>query len=205
MNVRAPLSAVNNTKATAFLAEEQGWKIIGADLNWWWMYYVEDDWSLQKESDLLKEYPEYDPDPLENIRYDLDVYSWVAFPCNSTLSMTLMDDSGDNPNVSTYGSDFIRNFRQKMDDLYLSDNMSSDIVTQYLKEELQDASREANHTANSTSWKITASYMGVGWNVKCWGDINTALNMATEWDKAASSAATTLMALIPVLLTFGNL
>ncbi|KAL0261567.1 hypothetical protein SLS55_002997 [Diplodia seriata] len=205
MNVRAPLFAVNDTKATAFRVEEQGWKIVGADLNWWWMYYVEDDWSLQKESEMLKGYPDVDQDPLEVIRYDLDLYSGVAFPCNSTLSTTLLDDSGDNPNASAYGSDFIQKFRERMNDLYLSEDMLSDLVTQYLKEELQEASRAANQTADSTYWKITASYMGVGWNVKCWGDINTALNMATEWDKAASSAATTLMALIPVLLTFGNL
>ncbi|OJD34001.1 uncharacterized protein BKCO1_2600036 [Diplodia corticola] len=202
MKAPAPLFVVNDTKATAFRAEKEGWRIMGAEFQWWWMYYVEDDWSLQMEHDGLVAGNYSSVDPLENIRYDIDQYSAIAFPCNSTLSNTLQDE---NTNISSYGSEFIRKFRAKMDDLYLSDNIWSDLVTQYLRDELQDASRSANQTANSTHWKVTASYMGVGWNVRCWGDINAALNMATEWDKAASSAATTLMALIPVLLTFGNL
>lgn len=199
MNVPAPISAVNNTKASAFRVEEQGWRILGADLQWWWRYYTEDDWTLQNEtgSNYTTE------DALDYIAWDLNVYSEVAFPCNSTLSTTL---KGENTNLSLYGTEFIRDFREKISGIQLVyGNLTNDAKTQYLRDALEDASKKANSTADAADWMVTASYMGVGWDVKCWGNINAALDLATEWDKAASSAATTLMALIPVLLTFGNL
>lgn len=199
MHVPAPIFAVNNTKASAFRVEELGWRILGADLQWWWRYYTEDDWTLQNDTD--SNYTT--EDVLDYIALDLNVYSEIAFPCNSTLSTTL---KGENTNLSLYGSEFIRDFREKISGIELVyGNLTSDVKTQYLRDALEDASREANSTADAANWMVTASYMGVGWDVKCWGNINAALDLATEWDKAASSAATTLMALIPVLLTFGNL
>ncbi len=52
-------------------------------------------------------------------------------------------------------------------------------------------------------FQIIADYMGVGWPTACQEQINMALKAASEWDKAGQQAATTLMALLPLLLTFG--
>lgn len=49
------------------------------------------------------------------------------------------------------------------------------------------------------------SLMGVGKNVACSRKINEVLTEKDEWAKAGSSAATTLMALVPTFLAFGNL
>lgn len=50
-----------------------------------------------------------------------------------------------------------------------------------------------------------SSYGGVGANVTCKRWIDEILKDASEWDKAGMSAATTLMALLPTFLAFGNL
>jgi hypothetical protein len=52
-------------------------------------------------------------------------------------------------------------------------------------------------------FQIIADYMGVGWPTSCKDQIDTALTAASEWDKAGQQAASTLMALLPLLLTFG--
>jgi hypothetical protein len=61
---------------------------------------------------------------------------------------------------------------------------------------------------NGTDWlpfRVVSAYMGVGRNVECSDIINTLLEGAEEWEKAGAAAATTLMALIPTFLAFGNL
>jgi hypothetical protein len=61
---------------------------------------------------------------------------------------------------------------------------------------------------NGTEWlpfRLVDAYMGVGRTVECSDIINTLLAGAGEWEKAGSAAATTLMALIPTFLAFGNL
>jgi hypothetical protein len=52
---------------------------------------------------------------------------------------------------------------------------------------------------------VIGSYLGVGFNVDCRNYISAVLDNADQFDTAGWQAATTLMALIPVLLTFGNL
>ena len=54
-------------------------------------------------------------------------------------------------------------------------------------------------------FQLIADYMGVGWPTSCKDHINTALKAESEWDKAGQQAASTLMALLPLLLTFGPL
>ncbi|RDW63316.1 hypothetical protein BP6252_10861 [Coleophoma cylindrospora] len=50
-----------------------------------------------------------------------------------------------------------------------------------------------------------AALMGVGKTVSCSENINIVLSTKNEWAKAGSSAATTLMALLPTFLAFGSL
>ena len=47
--------------------------------------------------------------------------------------------------------------------------------------------------------------MGVGWSASCSGNVNDILATRNEWEKAGSGGATTLMALVPAILSFGNL
>jgi hypothetical protein len=53
-------------------------------------------------------------------------------------------------------------------------------------------------------YKVGA-YMGVGQTVSCSSYVDDVLSNKDEWAKAGSSAATTLMALVPSFLAFGNL
>ncbi|KAF2843410.1 hypothetical protein M501DRAFT_985525 [Patellaria atrata CBS 101060] len=54
-------------------------------------------------------------------------------------------------------------------------------------------------------YEIMGSYMGIGESVSCSPHIDRILDEASEWDKAGAGAATTLMALVPTFLAFGNL
>jgi hypothetical protein len=61
---------------------------------------------------------------------------------------------------------------------------------------------------NGTLWipyQIIGAFMGVGKTVPCADQINTVLAGVGPWENAGSAAATTLMALIPSFLAFGNL
>ncbi|EON68449.1 hypothetical protein W97_07659 [Coniosporium apollinis CBS 100218] len=57
----------------------------------------------------------------------------------------------------------------------------------------------------STFYYTLGAYMGVGKSVECSSHINEVLTVTDEWEKLGSSAATTLMALLPTFLAFGNL
>ncbi|KAJ9636232.1 hypothetical protein H2199_007907 [Coniosporium tulheliwenetii] len=57
----------------------------------------------------------------------------------------------------------------------------------------------------STFYYTLGAYMGVGKSVDCSSHINEVLTVTDEWEKLGSSAATTLMALLPTFLAFGNL
>jgi hypothetical protein len=57
----------------------------------------------------------------------------------------------------------------------------------------------------SVPYEIIGAFMGVGKTVKCANQINTVLAGVGQWEQAGSAAATTLMALIPSFLAFGNL
>lgn len=70
---------------------------------------------------------------------------------------------------------------------------------------LHDGQTFVKDKMNLAYFRIVGAYMGVGWRPSCMDNINKVLEDASEWDKAGASAATTLMALIPALLTFGNL
>jgi hypothetical protein len=61
-----------------------------------------------------------------------------------------------------------------------------------------------NMTRSIHFYKIGA-YMGVGQTVSCSSFVDDVLSNKDEWSKAGSSAATTLMALVPTFLAFGNL
>ena len=54
-------------------------------------------------------------------------------------------------------------------------------------------------------YAIIGDYLGVGFQVSCKAYIEETLNNVSQFDQAGWQAATTLMALTPVLLTFGNL
>lgn len=58
---------------------------------------------------------------------------------------------------------------------------------------------------NATDFWSYGNLMGVGRNVKCSDQINQILKAKDEWEKAGSQAAVTLMALVPTMLSFGNL
>lgn len=49
------------------------------------------------------------------------------------------------------------------------------------------------------------AYAGVGSSVDCAAHINFMLSNMTEWEKSGMAAASTLMALLPTFLAFGNL
>ena len=50
-----------------------------------------------------------------------------------------------------------------------------------------------------------AAWAGVGRSVECADRISSVLKDMDEWEKAGMQAATTLMALLPTFLAFGNL
>lgn len=54
-------------------------------------------------------------------------------------------------------------------------------------------------------YKSLASYAGVGSPVRCSPQIERMLTGMSEWEKTGMAAATTLMALLPTFLAFGNL
>ncbi len=64
---------------------------------------------------------------------------------------------------------------------------------------------EVYNLTQATFFYILGAYMGMGKSVDCSDFINTVLEDASEWKKAGSNAATTLMALLPTFLAFGNL
>ena len=79
---------------------------------------------------------------------------------------------------------------------YVLDN-DDDFVWYYL-----DA---INNMSTSVFYYKLGAYMGVGQTVTCSSFIDDVLSNKDEWSKAGSSAATTLMALVPTFLAFGNL
>lgn len=56
-----------------------------------------------------------------------------------------------------------------------------------------------------TYYYIHGAYIGIGMNSACAEQINQVLADKDEWAKMGSGAATTLMALLPTFLAFGNL
>ncbi|KAK2762617.1 hypothetical protein FQN54_000790 [Arachnomyces sp. PD_36] len=56
-----------------------------------------------------------------------------------------------------------------------------------------------------TFYYIQGAYLGVGKSSGCAKQIDEVLSNKSEWEKMGSSAATTLMALLPTFLAFGNL
>ncbi|KAK5951604.1 hypothetical protein OHC33_007282 [Knufia fluminis] len=69
----------------------------------------------------------------------------------------------------------------------------------------QQVIAEQNKTVSY--YRLISDYLGVGFPVNdtCRANINMALGSGDEFNKAGMNAATTLMALIPALLTIGNL
>jgi len=59
--------------------------------------------------------------------------------------------------------------------------------------------------SSRTQYYMHGAYLGVGRSSKCSDHINDVLSNKDEWEKMGSSAATTLMALLPTFLAFGNL
>jgi hypothetical protein len=72
-------------------------------------------------------------------------------------------------------------------------------------EDFQRETNEAIKGIDDTSYQLIADYMGVGVRRQCKDNINTVLKGASEWDKAGQQSASMIMALLPSLLTFGNL
>ena len=56
-----------------------------------------------------------------------------------------------------------------------------------------------------TYYYTLSAYSGVGWRTSCSHHVDEVLENMSEWNKAGSSAAITIMALLPTFLAFGNL
>lgn len=56
-----------------------------------------------------------------------------------------------------------------------------------------------------TYWYIQGAFFGVGRESACAAEISNVIASKEEWEKTGSAAATTLMAIAPVFLAFGNL
>jgi hypothetical protein len=63
----------------------------------------------------------------------------------------------------------------------------------------------ALNNVSASYYNLIGDYMGVGWNLPCRSYIDNAMEGKDEYDGAGWQAANVLMALTPVLLTFGNL
>ena len=74
-----------------------------------------------------------------------------------------------------------------------------------VQNELDKQRRNVSEMATAAYYGIIGDYLGVGFNVSCRSHIANTLAGADDFEQAGWQAATTLMALIPVLLTFGNL
>lgn len=59
--------------------------------------------------------------------------------------------------------------------------------------------------SSATEYFMHGAYLGVGSSSTCSEHVNDVLANADEWAKMGGSAATTLMALLPTFLAFGNL
>lgn len=59
--------------------------------------------------------------------------------------------------------------------------------------------------ANRFPYSLIADYMGAGWDTECRAYVARAISTKDAYDQAGWQAATVLMALIPALLTIGNL
>lgn len=57
----------------------------------------------------------------------------------------------------------------------------------------------------ATDYFINGAFIGVGARSDCAEAVDEVLSNASEWNKMGSSAATTMMALLPTFLAFGNL
>ncbi|KZF23248.1 hypothetical protein L228DRAFT_281988 [Xylona heveae TC161] len=78
--------------------------------------------------------------------------------------------------------------------------------TQYnLYDKLYDAYSSLWKSYSNVYYAILGDYMGVGIDVKCKDDISNAIAGRSIYDQTGANAATTLMGIIPALLTFGNL
>ena len=109
------------------------------------------------------------------IQQDLNEYGDFLFPGNTTFS--------------DYGTSLVRN---------MNETKSFDRPFLSHLEGLQDRIQRAYYA-------IIGDYLGVGFQVSCKAYIEETLNNVSQFDQAGWQAATTLMALTPVLLTFGNL
>ncbi len=156
----------------------------------WWKYYLEciNDTAIYTELDLgycNSDYlangscknNEYVGLPLY-IEQDLNEWAQLYFPNNS------------NP-WDSWGTFFMTQANQSK--------------PRSVQKELDKQRANLTNQATSAYYGIIGDYLGVGFNVKCRDHISQTINNADQFDTAGWQAATTLMALIPVLLTFGNL
>jgi hypothetical protein len=79
----------------------------------------------------------------------------------------------------------------------LWDYNRTDLSEQFL-DEIEDEFKMVHH-------QRLAAYAGVGSSVDCSVHVDAMLQQMSEWEKAGMAAASTLMALLPTFLAFGNL
>lgn len=84
-------------------------------------------------------------------------------------------------------------------------NATKDDLDHVLDDVLYDKYNFKQEQRELAWFRRIGAYIGVGWHPSCMKNINQVLEDASEWDKAGANVATTLMALIPTLLTFGNI
>lgn len=89
--------------------------------------------------------------------------------------------------LATYGNDSQRLWKEK----------KSDLSAKFL-DEIEGEFMNLHH-------QQLAAFAGVGSKLDCSLHIGAMLDQMTEWEKSGMAAATTLMALLPTFLAFGNL
>lgn len=128
-------------------------------------------------------------------------YGEIPFPDNETEYRVIKGNSSRHLNESLV--DMLFNNTETEMKTYFENNPetehngSYDLTSFYLDSLF-------NYTASISYWNRNY-LMGVGWTVDCSDHVDDILGNKAEWEKLGSSAASTLMALIPTILTFGNL
>lgn len=133
-----------------------------------------------------------------DLNYDLYWFYWYDnYYDAETIEEDLNQDAEqyfpNNASFVDYGTDLMRD-----------DNGTFKSFTEY-DSALWNQVVNTTNIVNDYYYSILGDYMGVGYQVSCSSNINTVLSEASEWDKAGAASASVLMALIPTLLTFGNL
>jgi hypothetical protein len=181
-----PKSAYNAKQVQVDQGEQNNFNQLLWDIEWWKYNlegYTQKD--IETPSNGYCNSTSYDNGTCQNgdwvgipLYVEEDLNNWaqyVAFPDNNTLA--------------NFGTWFMEAAKK----------------THNLQNELDMQIQNISSLAQNAYYRIIGDYMGTGIDVSCQSYISETLNAASQFDQAGWQAATTLMALIPALLTFGNL